>query len=266
MFNLIASIPISTFAVSVASLICFITLFILDNSAQASILKGGFESGEFSDEWISIGEASIVQETYGVTPVEGEFQALITTKSSSVPDRCSMLYLICLESFLELPAGSLDTLIPEGVVEGSAIKRSFSVQAGDTLSFSWNFLSNETIFDQDSTTFNDVAFVSIGTVENFADTSNLHGSSNTIFDTESGYQTFSHTFTEGGTYLLGIGVLDAKDDNDFFASGVLIDNIEIHPVEIQSVPEATIILGWFVVLGTGVFLKNNHANEDKNSE
>lgn len=256
MFNPIPFIYHSTLTAGLASLISFLTLIGLESSAQAIVLNGGFETGDFSDGWIPIGDARIVTEAYGVTPVEGSFQALITTRSGSVRDSCSRFYPVCLESFLALPSGSLDTLLPEGVVEGSALKQTLTVRAGDRLSFSWNFLSNETLFDDQPTTFNDLAFVSIGSLQKIADTFDLVGSSNTQFDTESGYRTFSYTFAEAGTYLLGIGVLDAEDSNDFFPSGLLLDNVEI-----RSVPEPITIWGYLVVLGMGALLKKQHSKD-----
>ena len=254
MYNPIASIYESIVIAGVASLISFAALFGLESSAQAIVLNGGFESGDFSDEWRSIGDARTVRSDFGVTPAGGEFQALITSKSGSVFDTS-------LESFLDLSGGSLDTLEPEGVIEGSAIKQTITVRAGDTLSFSWNFLSNETLFDSDSKTYNDFAFVSIGdTVQTIVDTSELIGSSKTMFDTETGYRTFFYNFTEGGTYLLGIGVLDVEDSNDFFPSGLLVDNVEI-----QTVPEPTTILGSLVALGVGAFLTKQHS-QDQNRD
>lgn len=260
MFNPIPFIYKATVTAGVASLLSVATLFGLESSAEAIVLNGGFETGDFSNGWIPIGDASIVTDAYGVAPVEGSFQALITTRSGSVPDTCSIFYPVCLESFLELPPGTLDTLEPKGVVEGSAIKQTITVRAGDTLSFSWNFLSNETLFDDDPTTFNDLAFISIGKVLKIADTSDLISLSNTRFHTESGYRTFSYQFTQGGTYLLGIGVLDAEDGNNFFPSGLLIDNVEI-----RSVPEPITIVGSLVALGIGALLKKRHS-KDQNSD
>jgi hypothetical protein len=254
MFNPIASIYHSTLTAGVASLMSFAALFGLESSAQAIVLNGSFETGDFSTEWMSIGDNNIVTRTYGVTPTDGEFQALITSKYGSVTDTN-------LESFLDLSLGSLDTLLSANVVEGSAIKQTFTVRQGETLSFSWNFLSNETVFDDQPTTFNDLAFVSIGgTVLKIADTSNLANPSNTIFDTETGYKTFSYTFTQGGTYLLGIGVVDVDDSNDFFPSGLLVDNVEI-----QSVPEPMTILGSLVALGLGALFKKQHS-QDQNRD
>ena len=254
MFNPIASIYHSILTAGVASLISFAALFGLEKSAQAIVLNGSFETGDFSTEWMSIGDTRIVTNTYGVTPTDGEFQALITSKYGSVTDTN-------LESFLDLSLGSLDTLLSANVVEGSAIKQTFTVRQGETLSFSWNFLSNETVFDDQPTTFNDLAFVSIGgTVLKIADTSNLANPSNTIFNTETGYKTFSYTFTQGGTYLLGIGVVDVDDSNDFFPSGLLVDNVEI-----QSVPEPMTILGSLVALGMGALFKKQHS-QDQNRD
>ena len=250
MFNPKAHIYYSKVVAGLASLISFAGPFIFEASAEAIVLNGGFESGDFSGGWVSIGNAGVVKGDYGAIPAEGNFQALITSKKGSVFDTCSKLNSVCLESFLDLPAGTLDSWVPEGVVEGSAIKRNVTVRAGDVLSFSWNFLSNETLFDNDPTTFNDFAFVSIGTLEKIGDTFDLVRKSETRFHRESGYRNFSYTFTKGGTYLLGIGVVDVEDGNDFFPSGLLVDNVEI-----QSVPEPMTVGGSLVALGAGALLK-----------
>jgi hypothetical protein len=43
-------------------------------------------------------------------------------------------------------------------IEGSAIKQTFTANAGQTLSFSWNFLTNESVGNDANPNFNDFAF------------------------------------------------------------------------------------------------------------
>jgi hypothetical protein len=47
------------------------------------------------------------------------------------------------------------------VIEGSPIKKTFTAQAGETLSSAWNFLINESIGDNSNPDFNDFAFANV---------------------------------------------------------------------------------------------------------
>lgn len=146
-----------------------------------------------------------------------------------------------IESFLGLASGSLDSLIGANAFEGSAIQQTFTAKAGDILSFDWNFLTNEATPETEG--FNDFAFVSFnGIASKLAETSSsfLSSSSNN-FDEETGFQNLSYTVTDDGTYTLGLGVLDTRDNT--MGSGLLIDNV-------KAVPEPTSILG---ILAFGAF-------------
>ncbi|MCZ8226538.1 MAG: PEP-CTERM sorting domain-containing protein, partial [Microcystis sp. LE19-84.1B] len=57
-----------------------------------------------------------------------------------------------LQSFLSLSGNQLSNLF---VTEGSAIKQTITANAGDILSFSWNFLTDEDAADVD---YRDFAF------------------------------------------------------------------------------------------------------------
>jgi len=135
-----------------------------------------------------------------------------------------------LESFLGLAPLALDGLDSNGsaAVEGSAILQSVSVSAGDTLHFSYDFASEE---GQDASAGeNDVAFVVIQSLSLLADTFDPLEVSALPLDFfegvgETGYQTFLHTFTAGGDFAIGIGVLDVGDD--IVVSALLLDDLQL---------------------------------------
>lgn len=186
------------------------------------VSNGSFETGNFIG-WETLGNTSIQTDTYGADPTQGTYQALITNASGSVTDSA-------LEAALGLSAGTLDGLGNGNVTEGSALLLpTITVAAGTTLSFDWNFLTNEST----PTNFNDFAFVSIGSVSELADTNSSFVLSPTSFSEETGYETFSYTFTTGGTYTIGLGVVDVGDSS--VASGVLVDNFTLTPNGVQVV-------------------------------
>ncbi|VEP13326.1 conserved exported hypothetical protein [Hyella patelloides LEGE 07179] len=219
-----------------------ISLIILTTAgkAEAAVFNGGFETGDFTS-WDTIGKTTIQTSALGSGPTEGNYQALVlnspsffsTTNSPSVPDSE-------IETFLNLTPGTLDALSsPNEATEGSAIKQTFTAQAGDIVSFDWNFLT----FDETpNSTNNDFAFVSLNSTEVLADTFFNFIDSQTPFRDETGFNKFSFKITASGNYTLGVGVLDVGDtDND---SGLLIDNVS---VEANSVPEPASLLGLLAV-------------------
>ena len=175
-------------------------------------LNGSFETGDFLS-WQTIGDASIETSSFGSGPTEGIYQSLLTSGNSSVSDTQ-------LENFLGLAFGSLDSLGNGDATVGSAIKQTVTVSAGSELSFDWNFLTNENT----PTIFNDFGFVSITseTSETLANTNSSFLFSPTIFNEETGFATFSHTFATDGTFTIGVGVVDVEDT--VVDSGFLVDN------------------------------------------
>ncbi|NEP57787.1 MAG: calcium-binding protein [Symploca sp. SIO2G7] len=168
----------------------------------------GFETGNFSN-WTTIGNTSVQTTTSLSAPTEGNFQARITNSFGSVSDNA-------LEGFMGLNSGSLDNLGNGNATQGSAIKLvPITVEAGDILTFDWNFQSNDGGF------FNDFSFVSISS----------GGSSNFLAEladanSDTGvYQTFEYQFTTGGTYEIAMGVVDVIDS--IVDSQLLIDNLRV---------------------------------------
>ena len=192
---------------------------LLPLSSNVTIENRGFETGTFAD-WRTIGDTSIQTEDFGTDPSEGIFQALLTNSASSSG---GSVVDSDLEEFLDLASGVLDGLGNGDVTEGSAIKQTFTANAGDILTFDWNFLTNEATPED---TFNDFAFFSLTplTLE-LADTGESFVSSVTPFSQETGFQTESIAISEAGTYTLSFGVADVGDD--IVDSALLVDNIQI---------------------------------------
>lgn len=206
--------------------------------SQAQIVNGSFETGDFSG-FNTIGNTSI-ESAFGSGPTDGNFQALLSTGGNSVSDAE-------IESFLGLSPGSLDTLsatTPNGgnVTEGSALSQSFNAEAGDTLTFDFNFLTNEAT----PAPFNDLAFVAIAGLEVLADTNATFVDSLISFAEETGFGTFSFILPTAGTFTLGVGIVDEGDT--LVSSGLLVDNISVA----KSVPEPASLLGLLAVVTWGV--------------
>jgi len=178
-------------------------------------INGGFETGDFT-AWGTIGDTSIETAEFGVIPTQGDFQALLTTGFGSVNDTE-------LEDFLGLNSGDIDSIGNGDATEGSALEKTITVEAGDVLSFDFNFLTNEGT----PTFFNDFAFVSItpNSLSELADTNSLFELSPTEFNEETDYDNFTFEFSEAGTYKVGIGVVDLIDT--IVDSGLLVDNLKV---------------------------------------
>lgn len=137
------------------------------------------------------------------------------------------------EELAGLAIGALDTTI-DGVahqaMEGSVVSRTLWFQAGDTLSFRWQLLSNEDPLSG----LPDLAFVSIGgqLIElGTPQIANQQGSFG--FQHSSGWQTFTHTFTDTGPVALAnielaFGVVDRGDTT--VSTALAIQGVTVTPV------------------------------------
>jgi hypothetical protein len=207
--------------------------------------NGGFELGDFTG-WEIIGRTSIETATYGSGPTEGAYQTRLDTFSEQTVGIDELV------GFLNIGVDELRML--GDVYEGSAIQTTFTANKGDVLSFDWNFLTN----DFRTQSFNDFAFVAFQSVEKLADTFSGFPMSLinlTDYKNQTGFQTFSYTFTDSGTYSLGIGVADVEDGA--VDSGLLVDNVSLlSQPGTTPVPEPTSVVGLlaFGVFGVGMQL------------
>ena len=248
----------------------------------ATLFNGGFEDG-FA-EWETIGDFGIETSTFGSIPVEGNSQAFLSTAYQEViglddnfnpiigGDAVPATFISginegeSLEGFLGLSSffgESLDSIATASPIEGSAIRRSFTAQAGQVISFFWNFLTNESveqsaIDDFTFPNFNDFAFVSIQSdsaneLFSLADTVADFTDSSASYDNETGYQQFTYTVPTTGTYTLGIGVVDVGEATR--TSALLVDDVDV--------PEPGTALALLVggALGTTAMRRRNKASQ-----
>ncbi len=212
-----------------------IAALFLSSPALAATMNGSFES-DFTD-WTTLGATSIQTASFGIAPVAGTNQALLINSPGGTSTGA-------LETFLFGSAnGSLSAL---GAVNGSAIKQTFTANAGDVITFSWAFLTNE--FVPEPVT-NDFAFVTLGNaILGRLDTltPGFNIPSATSFGADTGYRSFSFNIAAAGTYTLGFGVVNQGDA--FISSGLLIDNV-------QTVPEPVSTLGILALGGAGLLVR-----------
>ncbi|BAY45047.1 hypothetical protein SAMD00079811_26490 [Scytonema sp. HK-05] len=236
--------------------------FALPTTAEAAIINGGFENA--LENWQTLGESRFETSAFGSPTVEGNFQAFLSTAFNEVVgvdgngkeirggNAAPATYITgiaenSLEGFLGVSQFFGDDFLAEAI-EGSAIKQTFTANAGQTLSFSWNFLTNESVGNDANPDFNDFAFATLSDNSQnlffrLADTTTtfLANGSNTNFFEETGLKTFSYTLPTDGEYTLGIGVVDVGEPT--VISGLLIDGVGV-----QAIPETSSTVG-FLLLG-----------------
>ncbi len=149
-----------------------------------------------------------------------------------------------IESFFGLASGALDGVADDGnpdngvenPTDGSAIKKTFDVHEGDTLTVKFNFLEEENDGGEggdEAPSFQDLAFIVIGDqvirLSNVgeADLPSSASAGSFSWDEESGYLTFTYTFTQSGPVQIGFGVMNEGDTA--VDPGLLIDELTIHP-------------------------------------
>lgn len=227
-----------------------LTLGLLLNSSSfgAVILNGSFESEGFSS-WQTTGNTAVQGAIVGVPSISapaGVAHAVLTSGNGNAQD--ISVTAAALSTFLDLGAGGLSG-IGANAFRGSGIKQNVTtVNVGDMLTFSWNFLTNETT---PSITNNDFGFFSVSRVGG-GPTAVLLANTNSVFTpinggtfaAQTGYQQRSFTFTAAGDYTLGFGVVNATDQ--FGSSALLVDNVSV-----TAVPEPT-SLASLIVLGGAV--------------
>ena len=208
--------------------------------------NGGFEAGLTG--WVVFGDASLQDGA-----PEGLSQLWLTTASATEQDDFPLAAGVLnrsgigalavgspggVETAVGLPLTALDPDLASGIVafEGSAATRSVSANAGDVLSFSWNFGTTDT--------FNDYAFFVVdGQLFTLANTGQATLPTSFLGNSfETGAAAYNHVFTSAGPHQISFGVVDVGDFNA--TSTLAIDNVRI-----SAVPEAPAVLMLLAGLG-----------------
>jgi len=202
-----------------------------------------FESGNF-EGWQVIGDAEVAG-AFADGPAEGSFQALLRNGPESAPmDEILATIGPVIPSSFPLPES------------GTLIYRQFELQKGESISFEYNFLSNEPTISNGETNDSVSLFIDSGG-DGFGQfgritphaSSRLHPSSNG-FAFESGWKTESGGYRGGESGLITIGFLIGDGTFDPTKhSALLIDNVRVGSV----VPEpSTFVLAGIASLIVGV--------------
>jgi hypothetical protein len=199
------------------------------------------------DEWLVLGEARVVGAQAGFDPYHGAGQALIATDhlnslltlDLTPPNYGRTLVGVNeLAEFVGVSASVLTSLAGASASEGSAMKRTLEVTAGDRLTFRWCFASSEQPF---SATFDDFAFVVVGAGETtlLADTfaQEAFDIPGPFYQWRTPYRLFDYVATQSGTLTLALGVLDVGNAGG--TSGLFVDVLTISSAASGAPPVCT---------------------------
>ena len=205
-------------------------------TTQAQVSNGGFETGNFTS-WATSGYTAVEQFTtnpttdghyasFQIAPTSGSSLALAGTDhfGGGTPDPTSASGL---ETFLGLSSGALDAIAnPDSTIEGSAFQQTFHANAGDVLSFAWDFATSET----SAPINNDFGFYTLnGTAFKLADTnsslSSISGGASAPYDQHTGFAVKTVTLTTTGNYSLGFGAVNVNDNA--ISSALLVDDVHL---------------------------------------
>ena len=170
------------------------------NPARAAVINGDFAAGLTG--WNSLGDVSVSAGAAHLSTASldvDDFPATAGAFNRSGNAAAPVGQPGGVEEFAGLALGQLDPdpLNGSWAFEGSALRQTLGVQAGDTLSFDWRLGTNE----DPLAGMNDYAFVVIGGVLTVLDD---------VF-TGLGSGRFTHTFGAAGSVDVVFGVIDTGD-------------------------------------------------------
>lgn len=193
-----------------------------------AITNGDFESALFG--WAVLGDSLAMSHPDMPAPSGSSFLALSTASLQYEDDfpEIAGYYNFSGQAAHDNFDGSLDTFIGAApgalgldAFEGSAARQTITVQAGDTLHFSWNLLSVDTAMP-------DQAFFAIdGQVALLATAPSATDASLGAIR-QTGWASASYTFTTSGEVSVAFGIVDHGDYNG--TSGLLVDNVRVTAV------------------------------------
>ena len=241
----------------ILSAVCF---GVMSNASLAAV-NLGFEDSNLGG-WSIVGDVGAKGSLGGVLPYEGSFLGFLTTAFDANDDASGNLNMTGvkpvdssqLETFLSLPLTSLDPSNASFITatEGSAMKQTFAVAAGDTISVRYNLISNDISLFAPGVGGFDSAYITIGqgantTATRLAYSSAAQTAASAGYAGQTQYQSFQYTVANSGNITLGFAVVDVGDYTT--SSALLIDAINITSIP-APVPEPS---QWAILLaGLGI--------------
>jgi hypothetical protein len=200
-----------------------IGLLLLAGGAQAQLANGDFGAGLAS--WNPAGDVVASGGTLTLST------AFLSDGGEDAPFNLSgqdAVGIDVLENTAGLAPYALD-LAAEAAYEGSLAQQSFSVAAGETLSFDWSFSTRETLFQDHAFIVLDGQLITLASLGNVP----------------LGQQTFSQIYTLAGTSTLSFGVADTGDYQG-------VSTLNIQNVQVTAIPEPgqwALLLAGMLTLG-----------------
>ena len=246
--------------------------------ASAQLTNSSFEQGGGSfTGWGTSGDTRILNNAIGSGATDGSFDAFLATKTDGSGGKVGGVPIVpagngatpsTIESFLNLPAGTLLGVGNGTPFMGSSTKQVYTFGAGDVVTFDYDFLTNQAYNDgtkrgsvapnPNDKDFAFVTFSPVGSpagahIEKMIDTFygyQLDPSDPAGFKTgftitpfqdpfigESGFLKYSITIPTAGQYVFGVGVMHASiGQENGKNSALLVDNFTI---KAGVVPEPT---------------------------
>lgn len=202
-----------------AGLIATTVGLLFAGNAMAAVTNGGF-AGNSLTGWSTLGDVTTASGGAFLTTASLEFQDDFTEDAGTFNASGTSAYDVAsggFEAFAGLNAGDLDS--PDFAYEGSLLKQTFNVNAGDTLSFNWNMFTNEGAAGAD------YSFVAInGALTTLATASNASVAS-VPYSFSTGASVFSQTFASASSVTLAFGVVDLGDYG--VTSALWLDNVAL---------------------------------------